>query len=124
MGGQGRPCRGGLVSLECNLGEFGHSLHTHLWSPKHTEKTGTSSPSKGVGLVPKAGLATKANTREADADVNNVKWLICRWQPSGKMGDSCLKTHLYLSVEAEVFIRRERGTDRLRAGAVKFSTCG
>ena len=27
------------------------------------------------------------------------------------MGDSCLKAHLHLSVEAEVFIRRERGTE-------------
>ena len=29
-----------------------------------------------------------------------------------KKGDSCLKMQLHISVEAEVFIRRERGTDR------------
>ena len=42
----------------------------------------------------------------------------------GKMGDSCLKAHLPLSLEAGAFIRRERGTEqRSREGVDKFSTC-
>lgn len=32
---------------------------------------------------------------------------------SGKMGNSCLKAHLHLSVEAEVFIRRGMGTEQI-----------
>ena len=35
---------------------------------------------------------------------------------SWKMGDFCLKTHLHLSVEAEVFIRRERGPEQRDQG--------
>ena len=39
------------------------------------------------------------------------------------MGDSHLKAHLYLSVQAEVFTRRERGTEqRWSKGVAKFST--
>ena len=33
-----------------------------------------------------------------------------------KMGDSCPKAHLHLSVEAEAFIRRERGTEQRDQG--------
>ena len=36
--------------------------------------------------------------------------------PSGKIGDSGLKAHLPLSVEAEVFIRRGRGTEQRDQG--------
>ena len=35
---------------------------------------------------------------------------------SWKMGDSCLKAHLPLSVEAEVFIRSKRGTEQRDQG--------
>ena len=31
----------------------------------------------------------------------------------GKMGNSCLKVHFHLSLEAEVFIRRERGIEQI-----------
>ena len=40
-----------------------------------------------------------------------------------KMGEPFFKTHLHISVEAEVF-KRERGKEqRSREGAEKFSTC-
>ena len=42
-----------------------------------------------------------------------------------KMGESCHRAHFHLSVEAEVFIRRERGIEqgreRSRKGVEKFS---
>ena len=34
----------------------------------------------------------------------------------GEMGDSCLKPHLHMSAQAEVFIRRERGTEQRGQG--------
>ena len=42
-----------------------------------------------------------------------------------KMGDSCLKGHLHISVQAEAFIRRERGnrTRTSREGVETFSAC-
>ena len=40
------------------------------------------------------------------------------------MGHSCLKAYLHISVEAEVFISREKGTkQRSRKGDEKFFTC-
>ena len=33
-----------------------------------------------------------------------------------KMGDSCLKSHLYISVEAGGLIRRDRGTEQKEQG--------
>ena len=44
---------------------------------------------------------------------------------TGKMGDSCLNAHRHISVQAEVFLRKERvgRTKRSRHGVVKFSTC-
>ena len=52
----------------------------------------------------------KASPGEAGADGKERGYLqtLAIW----KMGDSCLKAHLPLSVEAEVFIRRERGQNR------------
>ena len=42
----------------------------------------------------------------------------------GEMGDSCLKPHLHMSAQAEVFITRERGTEqRSREGVARFSPC-
>ena len=39
-----------------------------------------------------------------------------------KMGNSCLKAHLHVPVEAKVFIMRERGTEqRSREGVETFS---
>ena len=43
-----------------------------------------------------------------------------------KMGDSGHKAQSHISVEAEIFIRRERGTEQIyqgRRGVEKFSTC-
>ena len=34
----------------------------------------------------------------------------------GKMEESCLKVHLHISVEAEVFIRRDRRTEQRDEG--------
>ena len=82
---------------------------------------------------------TKANNREAGANVKEHGLLsgashledggLTSQSPApGKMGDSCLeahlpgrwgahlKAHLHLSVEAEVFIRRERGTEQRDQG--------
>ena len=42
--------------------------------------------------------------------------LISQSPSLGKMGDSCLKAHLHFSVEAVVFIRRERGTEQRDQG--------
>ena len=44
---------------------------------------------------------------------------------SWKMGDSCYKTHLHLSVEAEGFYMEGEGnrTERSREGVEKFSMC-
>ena len=64
---------------------------------------------------------TKANNREAGANVKEHSLLsgashledggLTSQSPApGKMGDSCHEIHLHLSVEAEVFIRRERET--------------
>ena len=62
--------------------------------------------------------AMKASTREAGADVKDLqmpasgRWgLMVQSESPGKMGDSHIKDHLHLSVGAEVFIRRERGTE-------------
>ena len=63
----------------------------------------------------------KANIQEAGADVKESGLYLedggLRPQsPSPeKMGDSCLKAHLHLSVEAEVIIR-ERGTEQRDQG--------
>ena len=53
------------------------------------------------------------------------KVVYSRCQQAEKMADSCLKAHLHISVQAEVFIRMERGsrTKRSREGAKKFSLC-
>ena len=54
------------------------------------------------------------------------KVVYSRCQQAEKMADSCLKAHLHISVQAEVFIRMERGsrTKRSRGGCWKFSSCG
>ena len=71
--------------------------------------------------------ATKANTPETGADVK-VSGLfadaghmrdggLTSQSPSpGKMEPSCQKAHLHLSVEAENFIRRQRGTEQTDQG--------
>ena len=43
-------------------------------------------------------------------------------QPPDKVGDSCLKAHLNISVQAEVFIRKEREsrTKRSKGGDLQF----
>ena len=77
--------------------------------------------------------STKANIREAGPDVKVVYFQV---RVTWKMGDSCLeahlpgrwgahlKAHLHLSVEAEVFIRRERGTEqRDRGRGLERSVC-
>ena len=70
--------------------------------------------------------ATEANTQEAGADVKKVVY--CQVPAMWKMGthvtkpiswedgDSCLKAHLPLSVEAEVCIRAGRGTEERDQG--------
>ena len=77
----------------------------------------------------------KANTREAGADVKESGLFadaghledggLTSQSPSpGKMEDLFLKVHLHLSVEAEVFTRRERGRNKEnKEGVEKFSTC-
>ena len=67
--------------------------------------------------------AVKANSQEAAAGVRNND-LLESWQPV-KTRDSCRKDHLNTSVQAEVFIRRERGsrTKRSRGGVEKFLAC-
>ena len=70
--------------------------------------------------------AMKARTPEAGADVkedglfsgaSNLEDGLMSQSPSPrKMGDSCLKAHLYLSVETEVFLRRGRGTEQRDKG--------
>ena len=77
---------------------------------------------------------TQANTWEAGADIKR-KWFIFRCQPPGIWGlmsqspppemtgmgkeweDSCFKAHFHFSVQAEVFIRKERGTEQRNQGA-------
>ena len=46
-------------------------------------------------------------------------------QPPDKVGDSCLKAHLNISVQAEVFIRREREAEQRDqgVGVEHFSVC-
>ena len=67
--------------------------------------------------------ATKANTSEAGADVKESGLflgaghledggLMSQSPSPEKMGDLHLKVHLLISVEAEVFIRRDRGTEQ------------
>ena len=87
--------------------------------------------------VTKAGPAvTKANTQEAGADVKESglfsgggsreeKGLTSQSPAPGKMGDACHKAHLHLSEEAEVFTRREMGTEQRDGGRglKKFSKC-
>ena len=65
--------------------------------------------------------ALKANASEGSADVKGFIQVLATW----KMGDSCLKAHLNITVQVEVFTRRERGsrTKRPREGVAKFSTC-
>ena len=63
---------------------------------------------------------TNADTGEAGADVKG-KWFISRcWSMGnlGTMGYSCHKAHLHISVEAEVFIRREMEQNKeIKGGA-------
>ena len=56
----------------------------------------------------------KASTGESGADVNGNGF----FADAGHLedGDSCLKAHLHLSVEAEVFIRRKRGPEQSDQG--------
>ena len=77
-----------------------------------------------------AAAATNANTRETGADVKESGLfsgaghlegggLVSQSPSPGKMGDSRLKAHHHLSVQAEVFIRRERGTEEIKGGGCK-----
>ena len=74
----------------------------------------------------------KANTREAGADVQQSGLFRCR--PSGRWGTfpspgengvSCLKDHLPISVEAEVFIRwgGEQNKELKRGACMQSSLC-
>lgn len=63
---------------------FWHCYWTQLWLP----------------------TATKGNTSEVGVGVQK-RGLFKYWQPE-KMGESCSKAHLSISMQAGVFIRRER----------------
>lgn len=54
--------------------------------------------------------APKASTPEAGADVKEMVYMkiLAIW----KMRDSCHTLHVLICVEAEIFIREERGTKR------------
>ena len=61
--------------------------------------------------------ASEVNVLQAGADVKRkVVYLQMLIKVIWKMGDSHLKAHLQLSVEAEVFIRRVRGTEHRDQG--------
>ena len=71
--------------------------------------------------------STETSTQEVGADVKESglfsgashledRVLTSQSPSPGKMGDSCFKVHLLLSVEAEVSERRQRGTEQRDQG--------
>ena len=66
--------------------------------------------------------ASKANTQEPGAGEKQSG--LFKGRPPEKIGNSCPKAHLNISVQVEVFTRREREsrTKRLREG-LKSSLC-
>ena len=99
------------------------TLRAGCLSQRHLVLTATALPS----------TAAKANTRDAGADERKGVYsgaghlegggLVSQSPSFGTMGDSHLKAHLPLSVEAEVFIRTEGNrTKRSREGVAQFST--
>ena len=59
-------------------------------------------------------ITMRSDTQEAGADLKESGLFKCL--SSVKMGNSCLKAHLHISVEAEVFIRRGKGMEQRDQG--------
>ena len=76
-------------------------------------------------LYPKSGLAAchYKSQHSRGRYWYKGKWFI-QMLDIWKVGGSCYKAHLHISVEAEVFIRREKGNKtKIKVGIEKFSTC-
>ena len=129
LGNSCNPCIGVSLPHEAGIPHLGPPGLTRVYmvasaAAKNCNWKQVWRPASAKTNTQKAGADLKKSGLFSDASNLGDGGLTSQSPSPGKMGDSHLKTHLYNTVEAEVFIRRERGTEQRGQGrGLKSSLC-